>query len=376
MWEVFGILFYLFMPFVYLFVLTYGLLALYVISSFKFSFVPDKIDYPKQVSIVIPFRNEAKNLSACIQSIREQEGIEAEVILVDDHSVDASDSVAEVASHGLDAKIMLSRGHGKKTALLTGIKSASYNLIYTTDADSILSQGTIKSMLKHVHYKQLNMLCGLVQLESKGSIFEDFQQAESAALVGLSAIFLNQERPATCNGANLMFRRDVFYQIGGYGAQALTSSGDDDLLMQKFAQLDTTKVAFHALPGFKVHTGAEPGINSFIHQRARWASKHSKYLYPYNTVLLVMMVSRIPFYFFLAILTGLFWSAWFYLPLALLLCADLGMALYIRRWLNFKLYTVFLMPVYQLYIPVVWLKSKLGKTNWKDREISISKEKI
>ena len=54
--------------------------------------------------------------------------------------------------------------------------------------------------------------------------------------------------PSTCNGACLMFSRDVFLQLGGYDAHKTLASGDDDLLMQSFfkAYPDQVKYMNHA----------------------------------------------------------------------------------------------------------------------------------
>lgn len=374
MWNELGILFILFMPFVYLFVLVYVAFGLYVNLRFKLDFVPDKIDYPKGLSVIIPFRNEEKNVLACLEALKRQTGVDLEIIFVDDHSDDLGPDILAVHSEGLNCKVLPSQGNGKKAALATGIAQASNDLVWTTDADCTLTANTLSSMLKRFHHQKLNMLCGLVQLEGE-SVFQRLQQAESAALVGLSAFFLNEERPATCNGANLMFRRSVFYQLNGYGDDISTSSGDDDLLMQRFAQLDISKVRYHTMPGLKVCTGAETHWKAFIEQRARWASKHTRYKFPYNSILLVLMTSRIFFFFFLLFLSVFFTSAWFYIPFFLLVLADFLMAAKIRRVIDFKLWAVILLPFYQLYIPFAWLKSREAVV-WKGRRIQGPEQKF
>lgn len=376
MLEAIGILFILFMPFVYLFVLCYLLLSLFFNSKFSLSRVPDLVDCPNRLSVVIPFRNEAANIRACLQGLRQQQGLDLEIILVDDHSDDLSAEIAEVELEGMNGRVIMSRGQGKKAALLTGISEASNPIVWTSDADTVLSRNGLVSMLRHFHYRQLNMLCGLVQIESNDRIFGDLQQAESAALVGLSAVFLNIERPATCNGANLMFRKEVFYRLGAYGSDTQTSSGDDDLLMQKFAEYDRSKVRYHVLPESSVSTPAETGFMGFIQQRARWASKHRRYIYPYNSILLVMMATRIFIYLFLLLLSVLTFSPWFVLPFMVLLFSDILMALRIKEILRFKLLCVPLLPVYQLYIPLVLLFVLFRKPEWKGRQVISSDEKI
>jgi cellulose synthase/poly-beta-1,6-N-acetylglucosamine synthase-like glycosyltransferase len=216
---------------------------------------------------------------------------------------------------------------------------------------------------------KLKMLCGLVSYNNKGNVFSMMQQAESVALVGISAFLLNSGRPATCNGANLMFSKLVFQYLGGYGEQKQLSSGDDDLLMQTFAAYQPDKVKFATNPSCIVYTKTEKSFKKFIQQRIRWAGKRRAYKFSYNTYLMLLLLFK-QIVFWSALLFGvLFNSPLLFLVCLILLFADVLLVLRFKPILPMLWVAVFLMPFYQLYIPLIPVFSLLFKNTWKGREV-------
>ncbi|NCX96771.1 MAG: glycosyltransferase, partial [Chitinophagia bacterium] len=99
------------------------------------------------ISIIIPARNEQKNIDACIDSILAQRYPQDlyEIIVVNDHS---EDDTAAIVKHYNDSRITLLELEDhlpigkqinayKKEALAAGIAQAKHPLIITTDADCI-----------------------------------------------------------------------------------------------------------------------------------------------------------------------------------------------------------------------------------------------
>ena len=98
------------------------------------------MDYPFDLSIIIPSYNEKESLPeliAWIARVMEQEGHSYEVIIVDDGSTDGSwDTVLALAArnpavHG----IRFRRNYGKSAALYHGFKDAKGRVVFTMDAD-------------------------------------------------------------------------------------------------------------------------------------------------------------------------------------------------------------------------------------------------
>jgi biofilm PGA synthesis N-glycosyltransferase PgaC len=274
-------------------IMVYCVFIVYVSMHFKPSAAIAKSLELPGVSILIPCRNEERHIAGCLEGILKLDypAGKVEVIIIDDGSEDQT--VIEAGkfenrmnlrpsqSFGEGLRIIQSASRGKKAALETGIREASNNLLVTTDADCVFGPEWLKTMATEFQYRELNMLCGLVQLNG-GGLFENLQQAESAAIVGISAVMLNQKKPTTCNGAGLMFRRDVFEKLNGYSAHAHLLSGDDDLLMQQFAKLDMEKTGYLLNSNAIVRTSSCSTFREFMQQRSRWLSKRKAYIFPYN----------------------------------------------------------------------------------------------
>lgn len=72
------------------------------------------------VSLLMPVRNEAQHLDACLASITGTPGLTLEVVLVDDHSTDATLSIARRVAAGrpdLSMTVLENTGRGKAAAL-------------------------------------------------------------------------------------------------------------------------------------------------------------------------------------------------------------------------------------------------------------------
>lgn len=92
------------------------------------------------VAVVVPCRNEAKHIGALLDALRGQTWPPDEVLIVNDHSTDATTEVvrawsaahADVAVRGLDGP-----GRGPGPAMNTGIRATTADVIIRFDAHSV-----------------------------------------------------------------------------------------------------------------------------------------------------------------------------------------------------------------------------------------------
>jgi glycosyltransferase involved in cell wall biosynthesis len=87
-----------------------------------------------RLSVVIPCLNEAENIEQCVDRSRQvlaAEGIDGEVIVVDNNSTDGSGEIAARAG----AKVIRERRAGYGSAYLAGLEAASGEYIVMLDAD-------------------------------------------------------------------------------------------------------------------------------------------------------------------------------------------------------------------------------------------------
>ncbi|MBN1350812.1 glycosyltransferase [candidate division KSB1 bacterium] len=260
-----------------------------------------------QVSVIIPAKNEAGNIGACLNSIVSQDYPTAkmEIIVVDDHSDDGTAGIVEKIAER-DPRIRLMRSGdipteqaSKKHALEAGIRNCRGDLIFTTDADCIASKGWLKAMVAHFE-PHIGVVSGPVLFEERPSILSKFQALEFIGLIAAGAGSIGMGRPIIANGANLAYRKAAFQEVNGFEGQRHLVSGDDDLLLQKIAQQTTWRVAFAIDYEAAITTQPAKNPGSFLNQRARWASKGVHY----SDVSLVFLLSA-TYIFYVLLLFGL-----------------------------------------------------------------------
>lgn len=88
-----------------------------------------------KLSIIIPVFNEAKTVGEVIKRV-ESVNIDKEIIVVDDGSIDGSlDILNRIASEGRIKLIKHDKNSGKGTAIKTGLKTATGDIVIIQDAD-------------------------------------------------------------------------------------------------------------------------------------------------------------------------------------------------------------------------------------------------
>lgn len=360
-----------------LIVIAFVSMAMYILAVlFLWRMLPLKrvqsaSDVIPHISVVVPFRDEAERIVQCVKAIlaNRAPGMQFELIMVNDHSEDASVSLLQSMVLAGEIKVLHSAGTGKKEALLCGIQAAGGNIILCTDADSFPTNTWVQTMATAFAKGNLNMLCGPVALTHSKGLFGKLQQAESSVVVGISAAMMHAKLPATCNGANLMFRKDLFFFLGAYGPEAEAASGDDDLLMQRFFRHNTESVRYCLDPAAMVYAPVCSSWQEFIQQRLRWISKRRHYVYPYNAFLQILVVSQMMAFMVLSglwLFHGNVFAGW---VLLIKFAAELVFALRLRNCFRFKLYTIWLLPFYQLYVWPLLVQSLYRKPVWKGRNI-------
>jgi cellulose synthase/poly-beta-1,6-N-acetylglucosamine synthase-like glycosyltransferase len=245
-----------------------------------------------------------------------------ELIVVNDHSEDDTVRVAIEAADG-DPRfriINLEEVQGvayKKAAVATGIRAAKGSWILTTDADCRMGPDWIETMGCYMTF-DTGLVSGPVMLEGE-RIFQKLQALEFMGLNAVGAAAIQAGNPTMCNGANLMYRKETFEEVGGFEGIDHIASGDDELLMHKIASETKWKVAFAMRRPAVVRTQALASWSQFKAQRRRWVSKSTQYKKPGITMTLVLSwlaMAGFP----VLLLAAIGWpEAWIFLGINLLL---------------------------------------------------------
>ncbi len=236
---------------------------------------------PLQVSLLIPARNEANYLPTLLAALARETFPLLEVIIVDDHSTDATREVVQAWQGRLPFPLhyLLSTGAGKKAALLTGLRAARGSIVLTLDADTIPLPGAIETLLCPFAQPAVQMSAAYVRFWNEAAFAEGdffqrfllaFQALEMAGILALTAGSWQRGEPITVNGAFLAYRREAFEKVGGWG-DAPHPGGDDELLMQRlYRQMGPQALSFS---GAVAETRPALTWREFWHQRHRWLSK-------------------------------------------------------------------------------------------------------
>ncbi|MDO6437218.1 glycosyltransferase [Cyclobacterium sp. 1_MG-2023] len=259
--------------------------------------------------ILVPFRNEERNLKALLPNLFDSLPFATKVIFIDDDSEDGGVALIRsfIQAYGIQNWFVVpSIGQGKKAALNTGVEASHSKIILTIDADISLSKGWIKSMLTPFNNANIQLVAGPVMTHSANGIFYKFQQIEWASLLLISNYFFKKGHPLMCSGANLAFRTSAFEEVAGYTGNFQIPSGDDEFLLKKLnKRYGADALVYLNGPSALVQTQPLASPGDWIRQRSRWASKwnaHGEKGHRFTAVLLaffcLIVLSSIPLAFY------------------------------------------------------------------------------
>jgi len=231
------------------------------------------------ISVIIPFRNEEKNILTNLKSIEAQDYPKEkfEIIYINDFSKDNSLKLLQDSKIADNIKVIsvpeqFSVNAHKKRAVRYGIENSIGKIIVTTDADCVYEKTWLSSLINNLD-EETGFVSGPVEFIDDGTFFSKIQKLEFAGLIITGAGLIGAGSPTICNAANIAYRKNVYDEVGGFKDQMDLSSGDDELLMQKIAKDTDYNVKFSTNKNSIVRTHSNKNVAEFYHQRKRWASK-------------------------------------------------------------------------------------------------------
>jgi len=239
--------------------------------------------FTTKVTILIAARNEEEKIHLTIEDLLGQDYPKhlTEIIIADDHSTDRTSAIiSNYADRGVKLLQMNEDkplNSYKKKAIAKAIDLSTGDLMVATDADCRMGSKWLSTVVGYFEMHNPVMISSPVSYFEEKSLFERMQSLEFYSLIATGAAFIGNGHASTCNGANLAYRKDIFYKVGGFKGIDDLASGDDELLLQKVAAQHPGKIGFLKLYDAVVFTHAKPNLKEFLQQRRRWASKSVKY---------------------------------------------------------------------------------------------------
>jgi cellulose synthase/poly-beta-1,6-N-acetylglucosamine synthase-like glycosyltransferase len=325
------------------------------------------------ITLIIAFRDEASQIPKLLESLSKLNLLEGdEIYLVDDHSSDGGIS----SEYNLRSEIQVlesptNQTGSKKNALSIGIHHAKNEWILTSDADCTFAPEWINTWRKKLH-SSVNMFIGPVYSEDyKFSFPALFHHAENACLQVIALASAKHKQPLICSGANLLFRKSIWEQVGGYEQHKHIPSGDDVLLMQSFQEYAPSKVFVHFEKSNVVRTQSVTNWKSWFLQRRRWASKSGHLA---NNIQKIYALLLIVWVFIFPI------ALWFFGPLYfLMLIPEMLIIGFLSRELHSK-FTYWMWPIFRLLYPCLLVLMPftvfIWRSTWKKRSFQSVKTAI
>ncbi|MCC5921821.1 MAG: glycosyltransferase [Cyclobacteriaceae bacterium] len=332
-------------------------------------------------SIIIAVRNESALILDLLIDLSKQQYHKDlyEIIIIDDYSQD--DTVEAVRSFcaTVDCDIKLYRlkdypdyEEGKKAAISLGVRKAKHAYVVSTDADCRLQEKFLASWSSYVSEHSPDYAGGPLSFSQPKRFIETFQLLDLAPLLLVTGASLDRNRALMSNGANMVFKRQAFYDVHGYEGNEDIPSGDDYFLLQKISRMPKSKIGYLKSKEATVTTAYQADWHAVFQQRLRWASKWKDYSFwsePKIGAFFILLVQLVSLYIVFFLIFGPFHTT-FLLFILLRMVYDYR---FIKDYLDFIgrrvsiLDFVFVFLIYPFYVVFTGILSIFGRYSWKNR---------
>ncbi|MEJ5265830.1 MAG: glycosyltransferase [Bacteroidales bacterium] len=360
-----------------------GLILYYTYYFYKKKYNPNAnpiADVLPEISVIIPFRNEAQHIPSLVQSLVQltYPANKIEFIWINDHSTDNSyellSSLLTKQNFPYRYQIVSLEGrkYGKRMALMEGIHKTSYTLIATLDADCTVASTWLTKMAGTQWQSHADLIMGPVLLKQSKSVLSIFFAIEQLSLTATAAASAWAGNPILCSGANLVFFKSDFIDYLKHAAPPIPVG--DDIFFMLYLKKIGKRIDYVASPDAIVTTTAPDTIGQFINQRIRWVSKSRYYADP--TIIGVALIVAITNIVLVVSMGCAFFSSQaFKLWLTAILvkvCIDFPLLYKAAKMLGHeKIIRIYPLAqlIYPIFVTFVSIYGNFAKFSWKQRTI-------
>jgi len=330
------------------------------------------------VSVVVAARNEESNIGNCLEALVNQSypWDRYEIVIVNDRSTDQTAAMVDRYREKynriklVNVKNLPQGISPKKQALEQGIRAANGEIILTTDADCVPNQGWIQGMVGYFE-PAVGLVAGFSPLEKNGkdTIFLRLLKLDSLSLAAVAAGSFGLEKPLTCNGRNLAYRKETFNAVNGFTEIQNLISGDDDLFLHLVTRRTDWKARYAIDQQTIVPTRPPASFQQLANQRIRHASKGRYYSSGLKLCLVLVYLFNL---ILLGLLPGSLLVSRLFLPgLICWLAKSLSEFVLVKRFANIFNYhkALRVFPIAMLwhvpYVVIFGLWGQVGTFQWK-----------
>ena len=192
------------------------------------------------VSIIVPARNEERNIARCVTSLLEQDYDDYEVIVVDDGSTDRTAAILDEIAHDhpqshklwvLRLRDLPEGWAGKPHALHRGVQEARGDWLLFTDADTCHELQALRFAVQKATTEGIDLLSLGTQQELPGfwnKVMMPMAYLGISIQYPLRLVNDPSSPVAIANGQYILLRRAVYDIVGGYARPDLRHTLLDD----------------------------------------------------------------------------------------------------------------------------------------------------
>jgi chlorobactene glucosyltransferase len=246
---------------VLLFILTCILILTVILEQTFFSIRAPKLQpasykqlkYFPLVSVILPARNEGRNIRTCLNSLINQTYGNYEIIVIDDGSTDDTrDIVLDIKNKSKTSIELLSAGMlpsgwiGKSHANHIGANHAKGKWFLFTDADTVHSENSLLSAMHYVLKHEVDFLSFMNDLVMK-TFWEKSVLSVIRHMLSMGLRFKrinddNYPKRFAASGAYILIKSSVYKKIGGH--EAIRDKITDDYSLAGLTKGKKYKIRF------------------------------------------------------------------------------------------------------------------------------------
>jgi len=212
------------------------LMAAANILEMKIRTTPPSVKDGPAVSVLIPARNEQHSIERCVNSLRNQDYRDYEILILDDNSEDGTYGIIEKIAEE-DKRVKVFKGeplpadwYGKPFALEQLVRRAGGEILLITDADTVHSPTSVSWAVTNMEAAGADLLSGYA-----GQILKSFGERVTVPLIFfltsfLIPMFLNRFVRfgyfSLAVGQYIAVKKEVFIKTGGFTSVKNKTSED------------------------------------------------------------------------------------------------------------------------------------------------------
>jgi chlorobactene glucosyltransferase len=179
------------------------------------------------VSVIIPARNEARNIERCVHSVLSTAYPNIEVIVVDDHSDDGTGEIVRRVAAGetrlrvMDNARLPPDWFGKQWACANGARAARGGIFCFADADTAHTSDLLTRSVNAIQRRRADLF-SVVSRQELGSFWEKLIQPQVFSMLAIryggseSVNDSPRVRDKIANGQCLFVTRESYDELGGH----------------------------------------------------------------------------------------------------------------------------------------------------------------